>query len=99
MVFNHSEIVLYIIKLVLSGVMAFFAIMLWSRTKDTAWMCIVAGVVTGYVELVYELLCALGVVFEKGPYIAGISLMTLIFTVVPFIFFIAALILINIRNR
>ena len=98
MLSQQSEVILYIVKLILSGVAAFLAIMLWNRTKDSAWICIVAGAVTGYAGLVYDLLMKLGIVLPQGPVIYGISLSTIIFTVVPSVFFIIALIIMNVRN-
>jgi hypothetical protein len=90
---------LYIIKLVLGGIAAFFAILLWSKTRDAAWMSLVAGVVTNYAALVYSLLVDFGIVLEGSVKVAGIPLITLCFTVIPYIFFILAFILFLIRNK
>lgn len=89
----QSEIILYTIKLVLSGIAAFFAIALWSKTRDAAWMSLVAGAVTGYAGMVFELLVKMGIVLAEGMKIAGIPLSTLLFTVIPLLFFILAFIL------
>ncbi len=94
-----STIVLYIIKLILSGITAFLAIALWSKTRDAAWMCLVTGAITGYAGLVYEMLVKFGFVVNVGFKVYGIPLMTLLFTVIPSLFFIVAFILMLHRNR
>ncbi|MCI1209162.1 MAG: hypothetical protein LKF96_06950 [Treponema sp.] len=95
----QSEIVLYTIKLIFGGIVAFLAIMLWSKTKDAAWMSLVAGAVTSYAGIVYEMMIDLGIIVPGGIYIAGIPLATLLFTIVPSVFFIIAFILMIIRTR
>ncbi len=90
---------LYILRLVLGGIAAFFAILLWSKTRDAAWMSLVAGVVTNYAGLVYSLLVDFGIVLEGSIKILGIPLISLCFTVIPYIFFILAFILFLIRNK
>ncbi|MFA6936903.1 MAG: hypothetical protein WCQ67_01585 [Treponema sp.] len=95
----QSTLVLYIIKLSLGGIAAFLAILLWSKTRDAAWMSLVAGVVTSYAGIVYNMLVDLGIVLNGGPLVFGIPLATLLFTCVPTLFYILAFILMLIRNR
>ncbi len=96
---TQSEIIFYIIKLVLSGFAAFLAILLWSRIRDTAWMSLVAGVVTGYAGIVYEMLVKIGLIGEAGVSLAGIPLASLLFGIIPVIFVILAFILMIHRTR
>ena len=95
----QSEVILYIIKLSLAGVAAFLAIALWSKTRDAAWMSLVAGAVIGYAGMVYEMLTKLGIVLESAITIADIPLSTLLFAVVPSLFFILAFILMLNRTK
>ncbi len=95
----QSEIILYIIKLVLGGIAAFLAIMLWSKTRDAAWISLVAGAVTSYAGIVFEMLVKLGIIVPGGIAVAGIPLATLLFTIIPSLFFILAFILMLIRSR
>jgi len=96
---NESMLVLYIIKLVLGGIAAFLAILLWSKTRDAAWMSLVAGVVTSYAGIVYSMLVDLGIVVRTGMLVFGIPIATLLFTVIPTLFYILAFILMLLRNR
>ena len=95
----QSTLVLYIIKLSLGGIAAFLAILLWSKTRDAAWMSLVAGVVTSYAGIVYNMLVDLGIVLSGGPLVFGIPLATLLFTCIPTLFYILAFVLMLIRNK
>lgn len=96
---QQSDLILFIIKLVLGAIAAFLAIMLWSKTRDAAWMSLVAGAVTSYAGIVYEMMIKLGIIVPGGISVAGIPLATLLFTVIPSLFFITAFILMIIRSR
>lgn len=86
------NLLLLIIKLVAGGVAAFFAIMLWSRTRDAAWTCLASGVVTLYAGIVYDMLVQVGVIAANRFTVAGVPIVALIFAVLPSCFFIVAFI-------
>lgn len=96
---EQPELVLYIIKLVLGGIAAFFAIMLWSKTRDTAWMSLVAGTIISYAGIVYEMLNKFDIYIVSGVTLLGVPLATLLFTVIPPLFYIAAFIMMLSRKR
>ena len=96
---TQGDMVLSIVKLVLGGISAFCAIMLWSKTRDAAWMSLAAGVVTSYASFVYDIMTKLGVILPGALIVAGIPLPTLLFAVVPSCFFIIAFVLMIRRNR
>lgn len=95
---QQAEITLSIIKLAAGGITAFLAIMLWSKTRDVSWMSLVAGFITTYAGMVYDLMIDLHVITAAGPVVWGLPLSTLLFTIVPFVFFILAFILMLIRR-
>ena len=83
--------VLYILsRLFLGAVASFFAIMLWSKTRDVAWMFMVIGTIVAYVEIVYAILNMLG--FESGQFIVigSVPLISILLPCLPMVFFIAA---------
>jgi len=49
-----------ICQLAFGAVVTFLAIMLWSRTRDIAWMLIITGVIVSYVEIVHSVLLIFG---------------------------------------
>ncbi|MBQ8013171.1 MAG: hypothetical protein IJ257_02070 [Treponema sp.] len=92
---TETEIIFFTIKLLLGGIIAFLAIMLWSKTRDFSWMFLVLAAVTGYSAIVFDLLLKLGFVTAKEISLLGnqISLVQLILAVVPSIFVIIAFII------
>lgn len=95
----QAEVVFYIIKLVLGGITAFLAILVWNRTRDVVWMALASGAIISYAGLVYELLVKLGIAGNTGPELFGISLVSLLFVLIPSIFFALAFILLILRTR
>jgi len=84
--------VLYIIQLVLGGFSAFFAILLCSKTRDLSFISLVIAILSLYAGIVYKTLVKMGVIVNQGFLVLGIPFLTLFFTVVPYIFFLVALI-------
>lgn len=97
---SEVEIIFFIIKLFLGGVIAFLAIMLWSRTRDFSWMFLVLAAVTGYSSVVFDLLLKLGFVTTREIDVLGnkISLVQLLLTIIPSLFVIIAFILMLIKT-
>lgn len=87
---SQSEMILYAVKLILGGITALAAVMLCSKTKDGAWISLIAGFVSLYVGFVYELLQDLGISIPHEIYIMEIPLTALVLTVLPGLFFILA---------
>ena len=84
----QSELILYVIKLVLGGLAAFTAILLWSKTGEASWMSIIAAIVINYGGTVYDLLVEMGILSVYKLKIGSLPLTSLIFTVLPSLFFI-----------
>jgi len=93
-----SEILLFIIKLVVGGIVAFFAILLMSKTREAAWMVMAGGFILSYAALVFDLLIDLGVLTHTKQLVFGIPLSALLCATLPSICFIAALIIFLIKN-
>lgn len=92
---TETEIIFFTIKLFLGGIIAFLAIMLWSKTRDFSWMFLVFAAVTGYSAIVFDLLLKLGFVTAKEISILGneIPLVQLVLSVLPSLFVIIAFII------
>jgi hypothetical protein len=80
------------IQLVLGGFSAFFAILLCSKTRDLSFISLVIAILSLYAGIVYKTLVKMGVIVNQGFLVLGIPFLTLFFTVVPYIFFLVALI-------
>jgi len=58
--------VVYIVSNLATGALAaFFAIMLWSKTRDVAWMFIAIGTIFAYLETIYSVLRLFGLTGEQ----------------------------------
>jgi hypothetical protein len=74
---DTGNLVYILSRLILGALAAFFAIMLWSKTRDPAWMLMVTGTITGYAGIVYSILGVFGITggtafpaeipFPQGP--------------------------------
>lgn len=97
---EETEIIFFIIKLFLGGVIAFLAIMLWSRTRDFSWMFLVLAAVTGYSALVFDLLLKLGFVTSRLINVFGneLPLIQLLLAVLPGVFVIIAFIIMLVKS-
>ena len=83
--------VIYILsRLVLGALASFLAIMLWSRTRDVAWMLLVIGIIAAYVETVYAILKLFGIGAGEILAIGSKPLMSILLPNLPMVFFIAA---------
>ena len=62
---DTGEIVFIVSRLATGTLAAFFAIMLWSKTRDVAWMLMVIGSIAAYVETVYSILDLFGITGDR----------------------------------
>lgn len=95
----NPEILLYIIRLVLDGIIAFLAILLMSKNRDSSWMCLVAGFLLSYAALVFNLMIKLGIFTVSSICLFGIPLSTLLCEALPSLLFIIAFILMLIKSN
>ncbi len=86
-------------RFVIGAVATFLAILVWSRTRDTAWMLIVVGTVAHYGDVVLSALETLGMVRLDQVTIRGVAVFPLILTNVPMLFFSIAFLVIVVRRR
>lgn len=92
------KILLYIIKLITGGIVAFLAILLMSKKRTIAWSFMVSGFILSYASLVYDLLIELGVLTAAKYGIAGIPVSTLLCAVLPAVCYITAFIIMLIKR-
>ena len=78
--------------------MTFLAIILWSRTRDVAWMLIVIGVVASYADLLFDLFVRTGLLDENRLVFFGLPLVQMLFSNLTYLFFSAAFIVMILRK-
>ena len=94
-----SKILLFIIKLIASGLVCFLAILLMSKKREAAWSVMVCGFLFSYAALIYELLTELGIIAFAEIQILGIPLSHLICACLPALCFIIAFIMMLAKNN
>jgi hypothetical protein len=89
----------YIIcQLAFGAAATFLAIMLWSKTRDAAWMLIVIGTIFSYIEIVYSILGIFGIDGSNLFLIGSVPLISFVLPLLRMIFFIAAFIIMIVRH-
>ena len=87
---DTGQLIFILSRLILGAVASFLAIMIWSRTRDIAWMLLVIGVIVAYVETVYGILKLFGIIAGDLLVIGSMPLISIILPNLPIVFFIAA---------
>ena len=67
-----AELVEVLVRLIAGAVSSLFAILLWAKTRDSAWMLIIAGTIAYYGFVVYETLKIFGVVAAEVYIVQGV---------------------------
>jgi hypothetical protein len=81
----------YIIcRLALGAISSFLAILLWSRTRDAAWILVIISAILTYVEIIYSILNLLGVISENVLPANVVLIITILLSCMPTVFIIAA---------
>jgi hypothetical protein len=95
---DAGEIIYITSRLVLGALASFFAIMLWSKTRDVAWMFMVIGTVAAYIETVYSILDMFGITGGDAFVIGSVPVAAIALPALRTIFFIAAFLIMVIRK-
>ena len=95
----EADILIMIIKLVLGGIAAFLAILVWSKTRDGAWFFLVSGTILGYCGIVFDMLKAFGIVTKDFYLLFGIPIIDFCFVVIPALFYIIGFIVMLAKSK
>ena len=96
---GNEEMILLLLKLITGFSATLFAVLLWSKTRESSWLFIVMGTVALYSETIFSALELLGISNFYFVTIYGISLIKLIFAIFPFLFFTIGFILFLLNRR
>lgn len=87
-----------IVKLALGAVASFLAILVWSKTREIAWLCVVAGILALYAGTLYRALKLFGLFAGPEILVFGASVGSLVSDNLSIICFIIAFI-VFLRSR
>jgi len=95
---DYGQVVYILSRLVLGALASFFAIMLWSKTRDVAWMLMVIATIAAYVETVYAILNLFGIEGGSILVIGTVPFMSILLPCLPTVFFISAFAVMVVRK-
>ncbi|MDR0597761.1 MAG: hypothetical protein LBG14_04575 [Treponema sp.] len=87
---NTGHLIYVLSRLILGALASFLAIMVWSKTRDAAWMLMVIGIIADYAEVVYSILGIFGITEGTAPLAGSAPMAALALANLPTCFFIAA---------
>ena len=90
---STESLIFIISRLVFGAGATFLAIILWSRTRDSAWMFIVVGTIFRYGQIMYDTFAVFGIVRGQLVLVPGYLGIDAILENLPYIFFIIAFII------
>jgi len=94
---DAGEVLFIVSRLTTGALAAFFAIMLWSKTRDIAWMLMVIGTIAAYVETVYSILSLFGLIGTQLS-IGSVPVASILLPNLRTGFFIAAFVVMVVRK-
>ncbi|MDR1443627.1 MAG: hypothetical protein LBI94_01995 [Treponema sp.] len=94
---DSGQATLIVSRLVIGALAVFFAIMLWSRTRDTAWILIIGGTIAAYGDILYTVLNLFGIAAAL-PVIGSVPLLTIILSNIPAVFYVSAFLVMVVRS-
>jgi hypothetical protein len=71
------------LKLFFGFLIAFLAILSWAKTREGAWIFIIAGTLVRYVELIYSILMELEILTPEWGYAGDLPLVGMLLTLLP----------------
>jgi len=95
----YPDFILVLSKLILGATATFLAILVWSRTREAAWVLVVAAVLASYAGIVYSALKLFGIVNEDPIVVSGLPLVELAIQNLPMLLFVGAFVVFLVSRR
>jgi len=96
---SMAGFVLTLSRLGVGAIGTFFAILLWSQTRDAAWVLVVIGTLLAYVEVVFSTLVVFGIVSGESLSVSGVPVLRLVLANLPMLLLTCAFITVIARRR
>ena len=94
-----SEFVVLLSRLATGAIATFFAILLWSQTRDVSWVLVIIGTLVSYAEIVITTLESFGVVSTDFFDVSGFPVLRIVLVNLPLVFLSFAFISMIVRKR
>jgi hypothetical protein len=93
---DAGQLILMVERLVLGTAASIFAIINWSRSRDSAWLAIVFAVLANYLNVLYSMLKTFGVVTTVR--IGSVPVLSIVLDALPLIFLIVTFVIVIMRK-
>ena len=94
-----TEFTVLLSRLATGAIATFFAILLWSQTRDVSWVLVIIGTLVSYAEIVLTTLETFGVVSSDLFYLSGFPVFEMVLVNLPLVFLTLAFISMIVRRR
>jgi hypothetical protein len=95
---ESSELITLIVRLGTGALATFFAIILWSSTRDTAWLLVILGTILYYAEIMYSTFQIFGILTGETM-VFGVPIVKILLSNLPAVFYAIAFIVMISRSR
>jgi hypothetical protein len=96
---DPGQIIYILSRLILGAVAVFLALMLWTKTRDMAWMLVIFSVLSAYIEIIWSILEFMGFSAAHFLFIGSFSLAAVVLPILRIVFLIAAFLVMIIRHQ
>lgn len=94
-----GELVVLLSRLGIGAVGTFFAILLWSQTRDVSWVLVIIGTLVAYVDVVLTTLERFGLLPGSYFEISGFPVLRVVLTNLPMLLYTLGFITLLARRR
>ncbi|MBN1699424.1 MAG: hypothetical protein JW881_18025 [Spirochaetales bacterium] len=77
--------ILILTRVITGAALTFIAILLWSKTRDPAWLCIIIGTLFLYAEIVYTTMETFGIIGSGFASVYGFPVFKMFLVNLPMI--------------
>jgi hypothetical protein len=96
---SMAEFTVLLSRLGVGAIGTFFAILLWSQTRQAPWVLVIIGTLVSYAAVVYATLERFGIVSVRIDPLPGFPLLEVLLANLPMVFYICAFISMLARRR
>ena len=95
---ENPELISLILRLGTGALATFCAIVLWSNTRDAAWLLVIIGTILRYGEIMYSTFYLFGILTGE-TIVFGVPIVRILLTNLPAVLFAVAFVIMISRSR
>lgn len=84
---EHEYLFIFAFRVIFSFAATFLAILIWSRTRNGAWIFIIVGTIISYLDVFLVSMDKMGVIYFDKLIFGRYSLLQLVISILPYLFY------------